>query len=272
VSIRSRRIVLVAALLLLALGLFDIYARFPSRVPVTPLGLPLDTRELVLIFHGSGGQEEPALAALEQRFRELGEGRPGFQVVRYVWAPWSDNRYRSHPRGIRVGTELGAELGLLPGLKSLHLVAHSAGAYVLEPLCDSYREYAGARSPRGQAPATVAMTFLDPIGFAGVLDFHWGVRHLGACADYAEAFINTDDPAPATNAFLEQAWNVDVTATGRQSGFTGGGHRWPVQYYLDQLGPDDLGMPGRHTDRPRGQVAVPETSAGHHLGIQPRSH
>jgi hypothetical protein len=257
VRIVVRRITLVLALLLLAVGLFDLYARFPSRVEVTSLGLPLDTRELVLILHGSGGQAEPALVALEQRFHELAAGRPGFQVVRYVWAPWSDNRFRSHPNGIRVGTELGAELGLLPGLKSLHLVAHSAGAYVLEPLCDAYREYAGARSPRGQAPATVAMTFLDPIGFAGALDLNWGVRNLGACADYAEAFINTDDPAPATNGFLEQAWNVDVTAAGRQSAFAGGGHRWPVQFYLEQLRPSDLGMPGSHTDRPRGQVTLP---------------
>ena len=79
------------------------------------------------------------------------------------------------------------------------------------------------------------MTFLDPIGFKGPLDPGWGARHFGQCADEAEAFINTDDPAPATAKVLRHARTTDVTNDPARRQFGGGGHRWPVQYYLDSL-------------------------------------
>ena len=51
----------------------------------------------------------------------------------------------------------------------------------------------------------------------------------------AEAFINTDDPTPATAAVLRHARTMDVTNDPGRKRFTGGGHRWPVQYYINRL-------------------------------------
>lgn len=253
---------------LIALGtvLFDGYARLPSRVDVRPARLDPDTRAAVLLFHGRNGRDEPTLIALTARFRELTrpqvEGqaaarpaldqRPGAAVLRYIWSPHSDTRFRSAPNGDRVGRVLGAELAQLPRLATLHLVAQSAGAYVLEPLCEAYRD---AVTAAGRRPARIEMTYLDPIGFRGVLDVGYGARNYGQCADYAEAFINTDDPVPATDTPLEHAWNVDVTAAPARAGYQGGGHRWPAQYYLNQLTAADL-EPGAHdhATRPRGAV------------------
>jgi hypothetical protein len=226
----------------------ELYARLPSRVAVVPLGLAPGTRTVILLFHGRRGRDEPTLAALEQGFRTLTANRSDVVVRRYAWTPHSDTRFRSAQNGARIGALLGAELAGSAAVEAVHLVGHSAGAYLLDPLCEALRE-------RATRPVHVEMTFLDPIGFQGAFDWGWGARHYGACADYAEAFINTDDGVPGTNAPLAQAFNVDVTAAGRRAAVAAGGHRWPVRYYLGQLGLDDV-VPGAHVHatRPRGAV------------------
>ncbi len=223
-----RCIYALAVLALVAVGL-QVYSVIPSTFEVQPLGLPAGTRHAVLLIHGSGGRDEPTLLALEDAFRHQEAPGPGTAIVRYTWSPWSDARLRTQPNGVRVGERLGEELAGMPGLESIHLVAHSAGAYVLEPLCATYR------SRRPGSGARIAMTYLDPIGFRGPLDPGWGARTYGRCADDAEAFINTDDPAPATAAVLRHARTTDVTADPGRRSFGGGGHRWPVQYYAEHL-------------------------------------
>jgi hypothetical protein len=168
-----------------------------------------------------------------------------------MWSPWADTELRAHRNGARVGEALGKELATLASVQSVHLVGHSAGAYVVEPLCVALKASANR-------PVRVVMTYLDPIGIRGAFDFGWGARTYGSCADYAEAYINTDDPAPATNTPLEQAWNVDVTGAEKPADFTLGGHRWPVRYYRDRLSVEDV-TPGAydHQQRPRGAVVKP---------------
>jgi hypothetical protein len=226
----------------------DLYARYPADFPVPALAPPADTRVLVLLLHGSGGREEPSLIALEQRFRELAAARGDVAVMRYVWSPHSDTRLRARVNGWRVGDALGREVAALPTISVVHLVGHSAGAYPVQAFCEGYRAAGGGRG-------RILSTFLDPIGFNGALNSGWGAQELGSCADYAEAYINTDDPVPATNAPLEQAWNVDVTAL-RPA--TADGHRWPVEYYLGRLSYTDVeGVPYQHAGRARGRIVRP---------------
>ena len=210
---------------------FQVYSIVPAGFTVKPLAPAPDTRRLVLLFHGSGGRDEPTLIALEQRLRDLPVSGSAPVIVRYDWSSY-DSPLRTYPNGLRVGEQLGMQLAKLASLESLDLIAHSAGAYLLDPLCESYRAATAGRSGR---PARIRMTFLDPIGFKGPLDPGWGARHFGECADEAEAFINTDDPAPATAAVLQHARTVDVTDDPARKHFDRGGHRWPVQYYLDSL-------------------------------------
>lgn len=226
----------LAALALLAAGL-QVYSVVPADFGVPPLGLPAETRHVVLLIHGSGGRDEPTLMALGDVLRRRGADGPGTAIVRYVWSPWSDAKLRTYPNGAKVGASLGEELAGLPGLESIHLIAHSAGAYVLEPLCTAYRARRSApdSGPASGKVARISMTYLDPIGFRGPLDSGWGARTYGQCADDAEAFINTDDPAPATAAVLRHARTTDVTGDPGRQNFGGGGHRWPVQYYSNLL-------------------------------------
>lgn len=244
-----KRILLGTALLLVAaLAGLEVYTRVPAGFAVPALGAPPDATGLVILFHGSRGREEPTLIAVEQRFRQLATQAPGTAVIRYIWSPWSDNLLRARAVGLHVGAELGREAARLGGLRYIHLVGHSAGAYPMDAFCRAYRAAA-------KQPARIDMTFLDPIGIAGLFDASWGVRHHGACADQAEAFINTDDGVRGTNEALQQAWNIDVTHAASRRGYRWGGHRWPVQYYLDQLGPADLDPgAGQQAGRPRGGI------------------
>jgi hypothetical protein len=250
-AVRSQKIAYALAALLAAGLALDLYARAPASFAVTPLGLDSATRSAVLIFHGSDGRDDPDIVALAARFREMANGSPDTSVRLYVWSPWSDAKLRAQVHGERVGEALGKELATLANLQSVHLVGHSAGAYPLEPLCTALKASA-------TRPVRVDMTYLDPIGIRGAFDFGWGARTFGGCTDYAEAFINTDDPAPGTNTPLAQAWNLDVTAARKAASYARGGHRWPVRYYHDQLSAADLApVAFSNEQRPRGVVVNP---------------
>jgi hypothetical protein len=224
-----RLVAWVAGSLLLLLGALQGYTRFPSAAAAPAAAVPADTRHLIVVIHGSGGRSDPTVLALHQRLLELTAGVAGVSVLRYVWSPESDNRLRAGAHGERMGMLLGQQLAAVPTLESLHLVGHSAGSYLLDPLCEAFKAARAARSAR------VVTTFLDPITTRGLLEPGWGRAHFGRCGDYADAYINTDDPVPGTNAPLEQAWNVDVTAAGVARDPARNGHRWPVRYYTEKL-------------------------------------
>ena len=75
------------------------------------------------------------------------------------------------------------------------------------------------------------------------------------------AVINTDDVAPATNAPLANAWNIDVTAQPGRATFPRNGHYWPLRYYLDVLpGLASEPLESSHQRYPRGALVQPPAS------------
>lgn len=137
-----KRILLgTAVLLVAALAGLEVYTRVPAGFAVPALGAPPDATGLVILFHGSRGREEPTLIAVEQRFRQLAAQAPGTAVIRYIWSPWSDNLLRARAVGLHVGAELGREAARLGGLRYIHLVGHSAGAYPMDAFCRAYRAH-----------------------------------------------------------------------------------------------------------------------------------
>jgi hypothetical protein len=244
----KKRLALFAAALLIAAIALEIYTRWPSSAVSNRLVLDEDTRYLVLILHGSGGREEPTLLAIADWINaEIGT-EPGVAVRHYVWSPWSDARLRASAHGSKIGRSLGAELAELNSLRNVRLIAHSAGASLLNPLCEAYRALTAN-------PAKIEMTYLDGMGIRGAWDYYYGYRHFGECGDFSSAIYSTDDPVPGTNDSLDYAYNLDVTTAPSRADYSGPGHIWPVQYFLDHLSREEL-TPGQrnHDERPRGDI------------------
>ena len=239
----------VVVLLLVFAG-FAIDGRIADDLEVTPLNLDPETRIVVLLFHGSRDSGNPLWGDLTSRFAVLLSEAPGVEVINYNWSKGSDERRRAGANAGVYAQALGQELAGLEQLSHVRLVAHSAGAYILDDLCRTYREAAGLE-------AHLEMTFLDPFGNYDVVDVNRGSRNYGACADFASAYINTDDPVPSTNTPLQNAYNFDVTNSPDRGDFSAKGHYWPLSYFLGILD-EALARPGgrTHTDAPRGEVVL----------------
>lgn len=238
----------VVAALALVVGALEIYAWQPVAAPTPALDLPSGVSTLVLVIHGSGDADSPLLAeivaGLKARYRDV----PG-ATVRFVrWSPASDQRLRAAATAQAIGSRLGAMLAGVGTLRELHLIAHSSGTFMPDAIC-------GALKAGSASPARVTMVLLDPFQIRGFVDWTWGARQHGRCADFTLAVINTDDPAPSTNRPLAQAFNLDVTVHPERATFTRNGHYWPVQYYRDHLAMQEPGIGLRtHAAEPRGAV------------------
>jgi hypothetical protein len=245
---RARRAVLVlAALLAVAVGGLEVYTRLPVGDRTPALDLPPAPSTVVLVIHGAGDAGNPLMPVITERLEGRFAGRPG-TAVRYLrWDPESDDRLRAAATAQAVGRRVGAALAALGSVRELHLVAHSVGAFMPDAICRELRA-----SP---SPPRITMVLLDPFQISGFVDWSWGARHHGECADFALAVMNLDDPAPATNRVLRQAFNFDVTADPARAGFDRNGHYWPVRYYLDHLADAQPDMAGwSHVSLPRGGV------------------
>jgi hypothetical protein len=98
----------------------------------------------------------------------------------------------------KIGTPIGQQIAA-QGWSHVHLIAHSAGAGLIQ---------AAANAIRSNAPNTVIQTtFLDP--FLGV-DYR-GLSKYGANADWSDNYFTHDSTGSYTEGVQPNAYNVDVT-------------------------------------------------------------
>ena len=232
----------IACIILGGILLLESYARWPASFTVEMPKPESGTTHLIMLFHGSEGEDNAAIISLEEELQKQIDTK-NTQVIRYIWAPWSDNRVRASTNGKHIGELIGKHLAGY-NIDQLHLIGHSAGAWLPDAICRKIRQEKPSKS-------LVRITLLDPIGINGVLDLGWGQRHFGECADFAEAILNTNDNVPGTNVALQNAFNIDVTKLEHNKN----GHEWPVWYYLDNLGGASLTLTASHTMLPRGAIA-----------------
>jgi hypothetical protein len=226
----------------------EIYTRFPSSAALEPLGLPADTKYAVLLFHGSNGKDDPLMIASSERIKQIIGADSGVELRYIVWSPWSDNRLRANINGRELAKAYGAELASLSDLTHLRLIAHSAGAYLLDPICEAIRQSDGPQPH-------IEMTFLDGMGIQGGWDYGYGYRHYGECADFSLGIYSLD-PVPGTNEPLQQSYSLDVTNDPTRSDIPS--HLWPVEYFLNNLSVAAMTPGARsHESLPRGELATP---------------
>ncbi len=178
---------------------------------------------LVLLVHGSGdGPERWAANAklvLEGRLAKPSE----VEIVAYDWRAAAADKLSAAGNGESEGAAVGKAL-LERGLQHVHVVAHSAGAFVAAGL---EQQFASATTR-----PTLHLTFLDPFLGKG-LDFGWGATRFGTTADFVESYLNTGDGVPGTELAITAAHTFDVTMSASKPSLSGSAaHWWPIDAWL----------------------------------------
>jgi hypothetical protein len=199
---------------------------------ITPAPVPAQSegaRYLLFIVHGSGNTAADWPADLVAKVKTALTQAGQWDIVAYDWSTYSEDKLSAANAGIEIGTYIGNTLSSSPyHYERIQFVAHSVGSFVIQAACEAYRSQA-SRDTR------IHLTFLDPFGGRGLLDWSYGRKHFGAGADFAEAYINTSDPAPSTNDPLQNAHNFDVTGKAPAT-LTGSDlHWWPVYFYIESV-------------------------------------
>ena len=85
----------------------------------------------------------------------------------------------------------------------------------------------------------VQTTYLDPVSNYGGLFSSFGIEKFGDCADFSEAYIDTEDSVPGSNQRLLSAYTIDVTEVRKKLQLNESPHLWPVRYYTSLVRRDD---------------------------------
>ncbi|MBL91792.1 MAG: hypothetical protein CMH56_08295 [Myxococcales bacterium] len=203
-----------------------------SGVLLEDLPGPTVAKNLLVVVHGSGDTPKDWPNALRAAIeKEYGDGLD-WDIWTYDWDVYAASRMTASGDGLVVGQLLGEALLESPyDYQHLHLVAHSAGSYVIHALAQTVSTQ--------KSDMTIHATYLDPFTANGFFDWSYGQREFGRHADYAENFMNVDDPVPSTNNLLEHAHNFDVTALRPDDYDNTKTHWWPVDYYRESVANDE---------------------------------
>jgi len=176
-----------------------------------------------VVFHGAGGLDQYTDQLMKRLARHSKTDGTTYEAI-VDWSTVSNNILQASFSGQRIGRRTAAELLFkAPMLKSLHLIGISVGAFAADSACTQAKELVAEKNS-----LFVQLTLLDPFTQRGVLDPTYGNRNFGRDADYAQQFLNSDDPVPSTNKPLSRCACVDVTGLRPADVF---GHDWPLAYY-----------------------------------------
>ena len=133
------------------------------------------------------------------------------------WRPYFESdAARISFAGQAVGRKLGRALfAEAPGLRTLHVVGTSAGAWPANEVCTAYVEAAAAAATKSRAAVILSLTDpftqrADEVGAPDKTD-GFGMQNYGKSADYAEHYLNADDIDLSTSAPLQNCFCFDVT-------------------------------------------------------------
>lgn len=200
-------------------------------------------RGIVVIAHGVEGKADSWPVGVERQLRAAtAAAGDRWDFYRVDWYEASLNRLAAPRRGFDLGRCIAAELTAPPrAYEVVHLIGHSAGAHVVQGVADALATDRGRRT--GDTPV-VFLTFLDPFVARSLVQLHWGARHFGEDAVFAESYVTRHDPVPFTNSLLRNAYNVDLTASlpPRPDPPSDHAHGWPIHFYTRSVGSGSIGI------------------------------
>lgn len=191
------------------------------------------TSHLTLIAHGVGDTPLSWAGPLSELLEAQEAGADGgmredapadnVKIVALDWNKGASSTFRCSVNGKRTGEILGQQAAQHQALKTVHLIGHSCGAFVVYGFCTAAKE----QRPNLQ----IQTTYLDPVSIYGALSWNYGLNHFGSCADFSDAYIDSEDNVPGSNVALPHAHTFDVTNVRKLSGSDVPPHVWPTQYY-----------------------------------------
>jgi len=192
-----------------------------------------DVREVTIIFHGAGGQDVNTDELLKALSNTNTRNRGG--IVKMVdWSADSADILQASVKGSTIGTRMANALlrnhlndDSKQHIQTIHVIGISVGAFPANSFLQTLNEGLQNRNK-----AYLQLTLLDPFQQKAVLGVGYGNQNFGKGADYAQQFLNTDDPVPSTNEPLQYCSTVDVTSLRPGDVF---GHDWPLVYYAKML-------------------------------------
>ena len=158
---------------------------------------------LVVVTHGWNPKEWPTIdiSWVDRMCDAINDtGINNWQVYPYKWIPnshtWDASTALNNAKeeGILLGTSIASQ-----GWTHVHLIAHSAGAELIQMACERIKAIS--------SNTVVQCTFLDPfVGFDLTK-----TTEYGKYADWAENYFCKDYTGVSTEQILTHAYNVDVT-------------------------------------------------------------
>jgi len=238
-----------------------------APVDVSSVDLPAGVRgqrDVVLIFHGRGGEDRETELTRDTILAEDRANNVTRPVVVYNWERCIDpSPNRLFLGAMDVGSKLGRALSAERQLRSLHIIGTSAGGFVADSCCKEYVERASRRGgPRAKIRLSLCDPFTQPDAKPGTLDWFLcsdaatiaagrAAGQFGLQADFAEHYLNADDPVPSTSTPLANCFVYDVTRSSEKRSFPlpGGGessdraknfilwslgyHNFPMAYFAE---------------------------------------
>jgi hypothetical protein len=198
------------------------YIFWPTNLDqIDRLKIEPGTEHVIIISHGVRDDATTWSDGLKQALTTADDNE---QIVSLNWHPYAQSPFRCSVNGRRLGETLGRLLASQENLRSLHLIAHSCGSFVSLGICQTVKAH--------RNDVIVQSTYLDPVTVYGGVFWNYGVTRFGSCADFSDAYIDTEDTVPGSNQLLPLTYTFDVTPARKRAGFAGSPHVWPTVYYL----------------------------------------
>jgi len=203
-------------------------------------------KDITVIFHGAGGEDAYTDDLLKTLCKSIDGSGTG--IVKMInWEADSADILQASIKGTKIGKELAKTLCSsmyasdninTSRVANIHAIGISVGAFAADSFLDALsKENKSTAKNKNTAVKKLycQLTLLDPFQQKAVLGVGYGNKYFGIAdrgVDYAQQYLNTDDPVPSTNAPLQHCATIDVTALRPPEIF---GHDWPLVYYTEEL-------------------------------------
>ena len=208
-------------------------------------------KKVAVLFPGYGGVDSNTDRIIEEAKKE------GVTAICYDWETYRGNLVRAANNGISLGSMLGKQLAASEKIEEVHFIGVSVGSFAANACLEAFASEVEKQKRGGQRkkfqsilqtpesmsseddkseqlPMTRA-TFLDPFTQKGLFGLGYGIKRFGLRAQYAEQYLNTDDPVPSTNEACNHCAVFDITACKDRDEFIplpqDNMHSWPAAFY-----------------------------------------